>query len=153
MHQVRYAVCVAVVVASWCSTLPATHQEGDVAWATAKGTLRVAVVGFDRESTAPWEGSTPMLPYIGNIYDPLIAADEAGQLILRGGGGGQTERREQHAGHGKAAGECRLHRAPPGWSGTSPHGILLGSPVKVLGAPDRRRGRSSHDFTQGGGLP
>ena len=84
MHQVRYAVCVAVVVASWCITVPATHQEGDVAWATAKGTLRVAVVGFDRESTAPWEGSTPMLPYIGNIYDPLIAADEAGQLSKEG---------------------------------------------------------------------
>src|SRR5438094_9657725 len=80
MHQVRYAVCVAVVVASLCITVPATHQEGDVAWATTKGTLRVAVVGFDRESTAPWEGSTPMLPYIGNMYDPLIAADDQGQL-------------------------------------------------------------------------
>jgi hypothetical protein len=47
-----------------------------MAWATAKGTLRVAVVGFDRESTALWEGSTPMLPYTGNMYDPLIAADD-----------------------------------------------------------------------------
>ncbi len=44
------------------------------------GTLRVAVVGFDRESTALWQGVTPMLPYIGNMYDPFIAADENGQL-------------------------------------------------------------------------
>ena len=48
MHQVRYAVWVAVVVASLCLTAPATHQGGHVVWATAKGTLRVAVVGFDR---------------------------------------------------------------------------------------------------------
>jgi hypothetical protein len=84
MQQVRYAVCVAIVVASWCITVPATHQGGHVAWATAKGTLRVAVVGFDRESAALWEGSTPMLPYIGNMYDPLIAADEKGQLSKAG---------------------------------------------------------------------
>jgi hypothetical protein len=38
-----------------------------MAWATPRGTLRVAVVGFDRESSALWEGSTPMLPYIGNM--------------------------------------------------------------------------------------
>jgi len=55
-----------------------------MAWAAAKGTLRVAVVGFDRESTALWEGSIPMLPYIGNIYDPLIAADDNGQLSTEG---------------------------------------------------------------------
>jgi len=84
MQQVRYAVCVVVVVASLCIIPPATYQGGDVAWATARGTLRVAVVGFDRESTALWEGSTPMLPYIGNMYDPLIAADDKGQLSKEG---------------------------------------------------------------------
>src|SRR5467141_2745391 len=83
MHQVRYAVCV-VVVASMCLTAPATYQGGHVAWATAKGTLRVAVVGFDRESPALWQGSTPMLPYSGNMYDPLIAADDHGQLSKAG---------------------------------------------------------------------
>jgi hypothetical protein len=84
MPQVRYVVCVVVAVASWCMIAPATYQEGHVAWATAKGMLRVAVVGFDRESTALWEGSTPMLPYIGNMYDPLIAADDKGQLSKEG---------------------------------------------------------------------
>ena len=84
MQQVRYAVYVVIVVASLCLIAPATHQGRHVAWATAKGTLRVAVVGFDRESTAPWEGSTPMLPYIGNMYDPLIAADDHGQLSKEG---------------------------------------------------------------------
>src|SRR5262249_34304644 len=84
IQQVRYAVRVAVVVASLCIIAPATPQRGHVAWATARGTLRVAVVGFDRESTALWEGSTPMLPYIGNMYDPLIAADDHGQLSKAG---------------------------------------------------------------------
>jgi ABC-type transport system substrate-binding protein len=84
MPQVRYVVCVVVAIASWCMIAPATYQGGHVAWATAKGTLRVAVVGFDRESTALWEGSTPMLPYIGNMYDPLIAADDHGQLSKEG---------------------------------------------------------------------
>ena len=79
MQQVRYAVGVVIVIASLCIIAPAMHQGGHVAWATAKGALRVAVVGFDRESTAPWEGSTPMLPYIGNMYDPLIAADDKGR--------------------------------------------------------------------------
>lgn len=59
-------------------------QPGMGAWAATKGTLRVAVVGFDRESTAPWEGSTPMLAYSGHLYDPLIAADDAGQLSKEG---------------------------------------------------------------------
>lgn len=54
------------------------------AWAATRGSLRVAVVGFDRESTAPWEGSTPMLTYSGHMYDPLIAADENGQLSKEG---------------------------------------------------------------------
>ncbi|MGE3541279.1 MAG: ABC transporter substrate-binding protein [Candidatus Tectimicrobiota bacterium] len=49
-----------------------------------RGLLRVAVVGFDRESTAPWEGSTPMLAYSGHLYDPLIAADDQGQLSKAG---------------------------------------------------------------------
>jgi peptide/nickel transport system substrate-binding protein len=84
MQQFRYAVYVVIVVASLHLIAPATHQGGHVAWATAKGTLRVAVAGFDRESTAPWEGSTPMLPYIGNMYDPLIAADDHGQLSKEG---------------------------------------------------------------------
>src|SRR5215831_8668934 len=83
MQHARYAVCVVVVVASLCLSPLATYQ-GDVAWAAARGTLRVAVVGFDRESTAPWESSTPMLPYIGNMYDPLIAADDTGQLSKEG---------------------------------------------------------------------
>jgi hypothetical protein len=50
----------------------------------ARGTLRIAVVNFDRESTAQWLGSTPMLPYIGNINDPFIAADDHGQLSSAG---------------------------------------------------------------------
>ena len=53
-------------------------------WAAPKGTLRVAVVNFDRESTAQWLGATPMLPYIGNMNDPFIAADENGQLSQQG---------------------------------------------------------------------
>jgi hypothetical protein len=53
MQQVGYAAGVVVVVASLCISAPAIHQGGHVAWATAKGTLRIAVVGFDRESTAP----------------------------------------------------------------------------------------------------
>ncbi len=68
MQQVRYAVCVVVAVASLCMIAPATYQGEHVAWANARGMLRIAVVGFDRESTAPWEGSTPMLPYIGNRH-------------------------------------------------------------------------------------
>jgi len=84
MQQVRYAVCVVVIVASLCFLAPATSPGSHVAWAAARGTLRVAVVGFDRESTALWEGSTPMLPYIGNMYDPLIAADDKGQLSKEG---------------------------------------------------------------------
>src|SRR5918911_4308167 len=84
MRQVRKALGVGVVLASLCLIMLATPQGGHVAWATTKGTLRVAVVGFDRESTAPWEGSTPMLPYIGNMYDPLIAADDQGQLSKEG---------------------------------------------------------------------
>jgi len=84
MQQVRYAVCVVVIVASLCFIAPVTSPGSHVAWAAARGTFRVAVVGFDRESTALWEGSTPMLPYIGNMYDPLIAADDKGQLSKEG---------------------------------------------------------------------
>ena len=84
MRQVREAVFAVVVMASVWIIAPATHRGGHVAWATTRGTLRVAVVGFDRESTAPWEGSTPMLPYSGNMYDPLIAADDQGQLSKEG---------------------------------------------------------------------
>ncbi|ETW95212.1 MAG: hypothetical protein ETSY1_31550 [Candidatus Entotheonella factor] len=57
---------------------------GPTVQANPKGTLQVAVVGFDRESTALWQGSTPMLPYIGNMYDPFIAADDQGQLSRDG---------------------------------------------------------------------
>ncbi len=57
---------------------------GPAVQAAPKGTLRVAVVGFDRESTALWQGATPMLPYIGNMYDPFIAADDKGQLSRDG---------------------------------------------------------------------
>ena len=63
MQQMRYAVCVVVIVASICLIAPAMPQGGYMAWATPRGTLRVAVVGSDRESPALWEGSTPMLPY------------------------------------------------------------------------------------------
>ena len=52
MRQVREAVGVVVVLASICLITLATPLGGYVAWATTKGTLRVAVVGFDRESTA-----------------------------------------------------------------------------------------------------
>jgi peptide/nickel transport system substrate-binding protein len=52
--------------------------------AAPKGILRVAVVNFDRESTAQWLGATPMLPYIGNMNDPLIAANTDGQLSKEG---------------------------------------------------------------------
>ena len=41
MHQVRYAVYMVIVVASLCLIALATHWGGHVAWATAKGTLRV----------------------------------------------------------------------------------------------------------------
>jgi len=77
---------VLLVVVSFCglNITPVPSQGAQVAWAAAKGTLRVAVVGFDRESTAPWEGSTPMLVYSGNMYDPLIAADDTGQLSKEG---------------------------------------------------------------------
>ncbi len=77
---------VLLVVVSFCglNITPVLSQGAQVAWAAAKGTLRVAVVGFDRESTAPWEGSTPMLVYSGNMYDPLIAADDTGQLSKEG---------------------------------------------------------------------
>jgi hypothetical protein len=44
-------------------------------------------------------------------------ADDGGQPVLRRCGGGQTERREQHAGSGQAAGEWRSHRAPLGGAG------------------------------------
>jgi peptide/nickel transport system substrate-binding protein len=83
MRQVRDTVWV-MLVACLLLLVPVTRQGESMVWAAAKGTLRVAVVGFDRESTALWEGSTPMLPYIGNIYDPLIAADDNGQLSKEG---------------------------------------------------------------------
>jgi hypothetical protein len=40
MQQVRSAVRVVVAVAICCMLVPATPQGGQVAWATAKGTLR-----------------------------------------------------------------------------------------------------------------
>jgi peptide/nickel transport system substrate-binding protein len=82
MRHVRDVVLL-VVIASIVA-MPETSPGLRSAWAAAKGTLRVAVVGFDRESTAPWEGSTPMLVYSGNMYDPLIAADDNGQLSTEG---------------------------------------------------------------------
>jgi peptide/nickel transport system substrate-binding protein len=80
MRQVRWLwLFVAVVLAAIAA--PGVAPE---AVAAPKGTLRVAVVGFDRESTALWQGTTPMLPYIGNMYDPFIAADDGGQLSKQG---------------------------------------------------------------------
>ena len=90
MQHVRYTMWVVVTVASLCRIAPATHQGGHMAWATAKGTLRVAVVGCDRESTAPWEGSTPMLPYIGK------------QLVA-------------HRGKRMACADASMFARPPGW--------------------------------------
>jgi peptide/nickel transport system substrate-binding protein len=72
------------VVAALCLSITLASLAGHSAQAATKGTLRVAVVGFDRESTALWEGSTPMLVYSGSLYDPLIAADDNGQLSKEG---------------------------------------------------------------------
>lgn len=81
-HLAHLTLAVCLLYSGLVLLLPHTDS---VAWgATAKGTLRVAVVGFDRESTAPWEGSTPMLVYSGHLYDPLIAADDQGQLSKTG---------------------------------------------------------------------
>jgi peptide/nickel transport system substrate-binding protein len=84
MRLWRCAVLSVVISFFGLNSMPVPSQGVQVAWAAAKGTLRVAVVGFDRESTAPWEGSTPMLVYSGNMYDPLIAADDTGQLSKEG---------------------------------------------------------------------
>src|SRR5882672_3854694 len=84
MRLWRCAVLLGVVSCFGFNLTPVPSQGVQVAWAAAKGTLRIAVVGFDRESTAPWEGSTPMLVYSGNMYDPLIAADDTGQLSKEG---------------------------------------------------------------------
>jgi peptide/nickel transport system substrate-binding protein len=48
------------------------------------GTLRVALPSFDAESTAIWRGQPTMLTYIGEMYDPLIAADDDGQFTHDG---------------------------------------------------------------------
>jgi peptide/nickel transport system substrate-binding protein len=84
MRPFRYTVLLTVIASIALVMVPTTRQDFQVAAATTKGTLRVAVVGFDRESPAPWEGSTPMLVYIGHMYDPLIAADDNGQLSKDG---------------------------------------------------------------------
>ena len=84
MRLWRWAVLLVVVSFVGLNSMLVPSQGAQVAWAAAKGTLRVAVVGFDRESTAPWEGSTPMLVYSGNMYDPLMAADDTGQLSKEG---------------------------------------------------------------------
>ena len=79
MRQSQWAwwVWVMIVLVGVAGGGPLLDQE---AWAAPQGLLRVAVVNFDRESTAQWLGSTPMLPYIGNMNDPFIAADDNGQL-------------------------------------------------------------------------
>ena len=60
MKQLRGPVLF-VIVAGLISVL-GVYLGSQVAWAAAKGTLRVAVVGFDRESTALWEGSPLCCP-------------------------------------------------------------------------------------------
>ena len=82
MRYLRYALLFMVILSYFF--VSAARRGTPLAQAALKGTLRVAVVGFDRESTAPWEGSTPMLVYSGSMYDPLIAADDRGQLSKAG---------------------------------------------------------------------
>src|SRR5262249_61474466 len=79
MRQIRWSWLAGALAAIVLMGVAASE-----AWAAPKGTLRVAVVNFDRESTAQWLGATPMLPYIGNMNDPFIAADENGQLSKAG---------------------------------------------------------------------
>jgi peptide/nickel transport system substrate-binding protein len=79
MRQIRWSWLAGALAAIVLMGVAASE-----AWAAPKGTLRVAVVNFDRESTAQWLGATPMLPYIGNMNDPFIAADENGQLSKDG---------------------------------------------------------------------
>src|SRR5262249_56430302 len=83
MRQSQWSLHAGVVVAMALLAMVAQAAMPEV-WAAPKGTLRVAVVNFDRESTAQWLGATPMLPYIGNMNDPFIAADENGQLSQQG---------------------------------------------------------------------
>ncbi len=83
MRQSQWSLRAGVVVAMALLAMVA-HATVPEVWAAPKGTLRVAVVNFDRESTAQWLGATPMLPYIGNMNDPFIAADENGQLSQQG---------------------------------------------------------------------
>ncbi len=61
MKQVRWSWLATVLAASVLivAAEQAAVREG---WAAPKGTLRVAVVNFDRESTAQRLGATPMLP-------------------------------------------------------------------------------------------
>ena len=84
MRMRRCAVLLVVISFLSLNSVRVPQQGAQMAWAAAKGTLRVAVVGFDRESIALWEGSTPMLVYSGHMYDPLIAADDTGQLSKEG---------------------------------------------------------------------
>jgi peptide/nickel transport system substrate-binding protein len=83
MRQSQWLLRAGVIVAMALLAMVA-HAAVPEVWAAPKGTLRVAVVNFDRESTAQWLGATPMLPYIGNMNDPFIAADENGQLSQQG---------------------------------------------------------------------
>ena len=83
MRQSQWSLRAGVVVAMALLAM-VEHTAVPEVWAAPKGTLRVAVVNFDRESTAQWLGATPMLPYIGNMNDPFIAADENGQLSQQG---------------------------------------------------------------------
>jgi peptide/nickel transport system substrate-binding protein len=46
--------------------------------------VTVAIGSFNNESTAPWQGSGGMFPYISPMYDPLIAMDQNGQLSKDG---------------------------------------------------------------------
>jgi peptide/nickel transport system substrate-binding protein len=78
----QWAWLVRVIIAM-ITTVATTAWVGKID-AAPRGLLRVAVVNFDRESTAQWLGSTPMLPYIGNLNDPFIAADDNGQLSADG---------------------------------------------------------------------
>ena len=79
MRQSQWSLRAGVVVAMALLAMAEQAAVPEV-WAAPKGTLRVAVVNFDRESTAQSLGATPMLPYIGNMNDPFIAADEKGRL-------------------------------------------------------------------------
>src|SRR3954468_17260133 len=46
--------------------------------------ITVAISSFNNESTAVWQGSGGMFPYISPMYDPLINSSPGGELTKDG---------------------------------------------------------------------